>query len=155
MPQIVVETVIARTRAEVWSQLRDLRVARHYVPGVTSIEYNAGPREGVGASRKVFMKKRAPVDETAIAWEDGKGFTLRLHNGEAAPAPFKQATFEYQIHDAPQSQTAVRFVFDYEMAMGLIGGLLDVLLIRPSIKRSNRAVAANMKKYYETGEASN
>ena len=155
MPQLVVETVIARPRAEVWSQLRDLRVARHYVPGVTAIEHNSSQREGVGASRKVFMKKRAPVDETAVVWEEGKGFTLRIHNGEAAPAPFKWATFEYAISDAPRSQTSVRLVFTYEMAMGVLGRLMDVLLIRPSIRRSNLAVAANMKRFYETGEASN
>ena len=154
MPQLVFETVIARPRNEVWSQLRDLRVARHYVPGVTAIEYNTSQHEGVGASRKVYMKKRAPVDETAIAWEDGQGFTLKIHNGDKAPAPFKSATFQYEIKDAPGGQTAVRLAFSYEMGLGLLGPLLDLFLIRSSIERSNAAVAANMKTYYETGQSS-
>ena len=155
MRQLVTEIVIARPRTEVWSQLRDLRVARHYVPGVTAIEYNSSQREGVGASRKVCMKKRAPVDETAIAWEDGHGFTLKLHNGDKAPSPFKWATFQYEIKDEAAGRTAVRFIFCYEMALGLLGVMLDALLVRPSIKRSNAAVAANMKTYYETGQRPN
>ncbi len=152
MPELVFETTIARPRAEVWEQLRDLRVARHYVPGVTAIEYNSAQREGVGASRKVFMKKRAPVDETAIVWEDGRGFTLKIHDGDKPPAPFRWATFQYRIDDAPGGHTAVRCAFEYEMGLGLFGRVLDRLVVRRSIERSNVAVAANMKKYYETGQ---
>lgn len=155
MPELVASTIIAKPRAEVWNQLRDLRVARHYVPGVTAIEYNSAEREGVGASRKVHMKKRAPVDETAVVWEDGRGFTLKIHNGEKPPAPFKWATFRYEIADAPGGQTAVRFEFAYEMALGAFGWVLDKLLIRSSIQRTNATVAANMKKFYETGQSSN
>ena len=155
MPELVVGTLIAKPRAEVWKQLRDLLVARHYVPGVTAIEYNSPQREGVGASRKVYMKKRAPVDETAVVWEDGRGFTLKIHNGDKAPSPFKWATFKYEITDAPGAQTAVRLEFAYEMALGVFGRVLDKLVIRPSIERTNATVAANMKKFYETGAASN
>ena len=153
MRALVFETIIARPRTAVWAQLRDLRAARHYVPGVTAIEYNSAQHEGVGASRKVCRIKRPPVDETAIAWEDGKGFTLRIHDGGNAPAPFKWATFEYQLYDAPGGQTIVRGTFSYEMALGLFGPIVDALLVRPSIKRSNLAVSANMKKYCETGIA--
>ena len=149
------EIVIAKPRAQVWEQLRDLRVARNYVPGVTSIEYNSSQHQGVGASRRVVMKKRAPVDETAIAWEDGKGFTLKIHHGDKAPAPFKWATYRYEIDDAPGGYTRVRGTFSYQMALGLFGLLLDAVVIRRSIEQSNAAVAANMKKFYETGEASN
>lgn len=155
MPELIFQTIIAKPRAEVWSQLRDLREARHYVPGVIDIEYATEQREGVGASRKVHMQKRGVVDETVIAWEDAGGFTLKIHKGDQPAAPFKWATFRYQISDAPGGHTQVRCMFQYEMAMGLLGRLLDVLLVRPAIKRSNEAVVANMKKYYETGEIAN
>jgi hypothetical protein len=155
MRELAFETIIARPRAEVWAQLRDLRAARHYVPGVTAIEYNSSLHEGVGASRKVFMTKRPPVDETAIAWIDGQGFTLKVHNAEKAPAPFTWATFQYEIADAPGGQTWIRGTFCYEMGLGLFGRLLEILVIRRSIQRSNAAVGANMKRYYETGHSSN
>ena len=148
------EAVIALPRAEVWAKLRDLRMARHYVGGVIAIEFNAGPREGIGASRRVFMKGRA-VDETAIAWEEGRGFTLKIHNGEARPAPFKWATFRYVIEDAPGAQTRFHGTFAYEMAGGLFGWLLEMLVVRPALKRSQALLGPNMKKFYETGQITN
>jgi carbon monoxide dehydrogenase subunit G len=155
MPEFAFETVVAKPRAEVWSQLRDLRVARHYVPGVTAIEFNTSQHEGVGASRKVYMTKRAPVDETAIAWEDGKGFTLKIHNGDKAPAQFKWATFKYEVKEAPGGHTAIRGTFSYEVGLGLFGRVLDALVVRRSIASTNAAISANMKTYYETGRSSN
>lgn len=155
MTELSFEAVIARSRAEVWDQLRDLRVARHYVPGVTAIELNSAQREGIGASRKVFTKKRAPVDETAIAWEEGCGYTLKIHNGDTPAAPFKWATFQYAIEDAPGGQTLMRGTFSYEMAGGLFGRILNALIVRRAIERTNIALKANTKKFYETGEVTN
>jgi Polyketide cyclase / dehydrase and lipid transport len=149
MGEVTFEIVIAMPRTAVWAKLRDLRSARHYVPGVTAIELNTSRREGVGASRKVFMAKRRPMDETAIAWEDERGYTLKIHDGEKPPAPFKSATFQYLLDDAPGAQTRVRGTFAYEMS-GLFGWLLEVFVLKRALARSNATVAANMKSYYET-----
>jgi len=153
MGEVTFETVIAMPRTDVWAKLRDLRVARHYVPDVTAIEMNTSQSEGIGASRKVFMKNRQPVDETVIAWEDGRGFTVKIHKGEQPPTPFKWAKFQYEVADAPGAQTRVRGTFSYEMANGLLGRLLEALVLRRALERSNTAVAANMKRFYETGRA--
>jgi hypothetical protein len=152
MGEVTFDMIIAMPRAEVWEKLRDLRSARHYVPGVTAIELNTSQREGVGASRKVFMGNRAPVDETAIVWEDQRGYTLKIHNGDKPPSPFQRATFQYALDDAPGEQTRVRGTFAYEMAPGLFGRMLEALVLRRALARSNAAVAANMKKFYETGQ---
>jgi hypothetical protein len=151
MGEVSFEIVIAMRRSEVWAKLCDLRAARHYVPDVTAIELNGSQSEGVGASRKVYKKNREPVDETAIAWEDERGYTVRIHNGEKPPAPFKRAKFQYALADAPGAQTRVRGTFSYEIAGGLFGWLLEKVMLRRALERSNAAVAANMKKYYETG----
>ena len=95
------ETQLAMPRAQAWAKLRDLLLAQQYVPGVTRIEITTPQREGMGASRRVFCKGRPPVDETVIAWEDGHGFTVKLHNGDQPPKPFKQAQFVYRLDDAP------------------------------------------------------
>lgn len=155
MGQVSVGTVVAKPRAQVWAQLRDLRMARHYVAGVTSIDFNPGPREGVGASRKVFMQKRAPVDETVIAWEDGVGYTLNLHNGDQPPRPFRWARFEYRMEDAPDGQTLIRGIFSYRMAGGVFGRILEALAVRSALQRSQAALGVNMKKFYETGQVTN
>ena len=51
-------------RAQAWERLRDLTLAHRYVPGLTKTELHAGPREGVGASRRVYQGERRWLDET-------------------------------------------------------------------------------------------
>jgi hypothetical protein len=155
MNKVVMETVIALPRAAVWDKMRDLRVPRFYVTGVTAIELNPGPREGIGASRKVMTTKRPPVDETVIAWEEGHCFTLKVHNGDKPIAPFKSATIQYAIENAPGGQTKFRGTFAYEMAGGILGGILDVCLVRPGLRKRNTTLGPNMKIFYETGKVMN
>jgi hypothetical protein len=155
MNQVVMETSIALPRAAVWDKMRDLRLPRFYVSGVTSIEFNPGPHEGVGASRKVSMTRQSSVDETVIAWEEGRCFTLKIHNGEKQVAPFKSATIQYAIDDAPGEHTRFRATFAYEMAGGMFGRILDVCLVRPGLRRRDATLGPNMKRYYETGQIMN
>ena len=167
MPILTFETVIEKPHAEVWSKLRDLRVARNYVPGVTDIEITTEQQEGVGVSRKVYMNGRSPVDETVIAWEERRGFTLKIHNGEKPAKPFSRATFQYAVVEAISRETAIsgettisgkttiKLTFDYDVGMGAIGWLLDKLVLRRMLQKSNKTVAENMKKFYETGEPTN
>jgi len=155
MNKVVMETIIALPRAAVWEKMRDLRLPRFYVTGVTSLEFNPGPHEGVGASRRVLMTRQAPVDETVVEWLEGSSFTLKIHNGEKQVAPFKSATIQYAIEDAPDGQTRFKGTFAYEMAGGLLGGLLDVCLVRPGLKSRNATLGPNMKVFYETGKVMN
>lgn len=155
MRQVSFETTIAMSRAEAWEKLRDLLIARHYVPGVTNIEYNTEQHEGVGASRKVYMKGQKPVDETVIDWEDGHGFTIRLHQGDKPAAPFKEATFRYRIDDTPDGQTLFKGIISYEVGMGLIGKVLDALVVHRMMLKTNEALKNNVKIFYETGKTAN
>ena len=93
-----------------WDKLRDFSLPHNYVPGVTDTKITTDIKAGVGAARKVYMKN-APegLDETVIRWEDGTGFTIRLHKGEGRAIPiFKEVQFEYRIEDAGDGTTWFR-----------------------------------------------
>lgn len=155
MSEVICEALIAKSREQVWAQLRDLRIARHYVTGASAIDYNAGPRGGLGASRRVHLRKGGYVDETVVTWQEGRGFTLNLHVCEQAPKPFKWAKFQYELTDAPNGQSLLRGVFSYEVGGGLIGRVFDSLLLRRAIQSSHAALGSRMQKFYERGEVSN
>ncbi len=124
-------------------------------PGVLRIEITTPQRQGVGASRRVFCKGRPPVDETVILWEEGYGFTVRLHNGDNQPTPFKQAQFVYRLDDAPGERTRATTTLIYELPFGALGRLLDALLMRPLGRRTVNAIARGLKHVYETGKSAN
>ncbi|MGB8363257.1 MAG: SRPBCC family protein [Rhizomicrobium sp.] len=152
---VTAEVKVALPRATVWEGLRDLTRAQLYVPGVTGIEITTPMREGIGASRRVFQKSGQPVDETVVAWTEGQGFRLRLHNGEEPPAPFAEAWFKYDIADSGPDGTLLRCTLEYTLPWGVVGRALDLLLFRSVAGGRMRAVAAAFKRHYETGEVTN
>ena len=155
MGQVTTEAIIAMPRAEAWAKMRDLSLSPYYVPGVTGVAFTTPQRDGVGASRKILSKGRPPMDETVTAWEEGRGFTLKLHNGDKAPAPFKAAQFRYALEDAPGGQTLFRGTLSYEMPWGALGQLLDTLIFNRLMAPVTAAIGPALKKFYETGKSAN
>jgi Polyketide cyclase / dehydrase and lipid transport len=155
MGQISAQTLLAMPREEAWAKLRDIALARHYVSGVERIEITTPNSEGVGANRRVFVTGRPPVDETVILWEEGRGFTMKLHNDGKPPAPFKEAAFRYWLDDAPGDQTLVHTTLSYRLPLGVLGRLLDALVLRRAMTATITAIGPGMKQFYETGKSAN
>ncbi|MGH8355325.1 MAG: SRPBCC family protein, partial [Pseudomonas sp.] len=117
-------------REQVWSKLRDLTLAAHYVPDLTGCQLHPGPERGLGASRRVLQKNGQWLDETVSEWHEGEGFLIRLHRGaKGAPAPFREAWFRYAIAPAGE-RTRFTASLIYQPAGGVLGRLLDHLLLR-------------------------
>ncbi|MFJ2383868.1 SRPBCC family protein [Pseudomonas protegens] len=137
--------------AAAWAILRDLRLAPHYVPGLTGCRLHPGPEQQVGASRRVFRKGGQWLDESVVQWQEGQGFVLRLHREQAgAPFPFRQACFHYQLlGDGPA--TRVITSLHYQMH----GGRLVERLLGKAMNQVVRQIAENLKAFYETGRTQN
>lgn len=103
----------------------------------------------------MFQKNGQPMDETVVNWDEGYGFALRLHNDGKPPAPFREASFEYRIADAPDGGTLFMPALTYAMPWGILGSLLDALLVNRFARGQVRKVALNFKRHYETGEVTN
>jgi hypothetical protein len=138
---------------EVWARLRDLSLAANYVPGLVKVEMTTVQHEGVGTSRKVYQSASRYIDETVEEWLDGEGFLLRLHRGDKAAMPFKQAWFRYRIEPLDSERTCFTASLIYELPLGLLGKLADRLVLRRMMRGVIRDVALAMKLYYESGEA--
>jgi hypothetical protein len=152
MPAIASHSVLLNlTPQAAWAKLRDLSLAPHYVPGLTSCRFHPGAREGLGASRRVFRKGGQWLDESVVQWQEGVGFVLILHKAsEGAPFPFREASFRYALQaegDATRITTS--------MSYNLRGGrLVEVLLVR-AFNKVVRQIAENLKAYYESGKTQN
>lgn len=149
------EILIDLPVAAAWEKLRDLSIAHAYVPNLTGVQFVGEQRTGVGTARLVLSKNRPPMTETVVEWLDGTGFTLRLTNGEAPPAPFREASFTYRIEDAGQGRTRFLPSLTYTLPGGPLGALLDALLFRRMMRGMTRQIATNLKGFYETGKPTN
>ena len=140
------------SREKAWGLLRDLSLAHNYVPGLVATEITTEYKEGVGASRKVYQSQTKGIDETVEEWNDGCGFLIRLHRGDAGPPlPFKNAWFRYAIADDGDGIKLTTSLV-YVMRWGLIGQFLDRILLNRIIKGRIRDVGLSLKIYWETGK---
>lgn len=140
-------------RDKAWELLRDLSQAHNYVPGIIKTEVTTDKKEGIGASRHVYQSETKGLDETVVEWNDGHGFVIRLHRGEAgAPPPFADAHFRYQLEDAGNGQTALTTSLIYTMRWGGLGRFLQKYLLGNIFRSVIRDVALSMKAYYESGQ---
>lgn len=158
--------------------MRDLSIAHKYVPGIIKTEITTEMKEGVGASRKVYQSETKAISETVTEWHEGRGFVIRLHQGEdGAPAPFSQAIFKYWLdsvstndgvptNSAPTNslsthssqaetergranQCRVTVTLSYTPRWGLPGRLLNKLLLQKGIHANLQRLVRSMKDYYQ------
>jgi len=143
--------VIELPLEQAWGKLRDLSRAHHYVPGIINTEIVSENTEGVGASRYVYRKPASYIQETVEEWTDGHGFLIRLHKGDKPAAPFKSASFRYQLEKETQDRTRLITTMSFQLPWGPVGTLLENALTG-FISRTVADVALAMKLYYESGE---
>lgn len=146
------QMTIPLDREKAWEILRDLSQAHNYVPGIVETQITTDQKEGIGASRKVYQSRDKGIDETVVEWNEGYGFLIRLHRGDAGPPfPFKEAYFRYAVKDVDDS-TILTTSLSYATCWGIVGRALDRVLLRRIIRERVADVALSMKIYYETGE---
>lgn len=136
--------------AECWQKMQDFSIAHHYVPGLIDSKVLTKQANGVGASRRVFKKMMA-LDETIIDWQEGKGFTIRLHDGDK-DKPLPQSTFSYALAAKDENTTSFTGSMSYGFPLGSVGVLVSRYLILPFVKKEIRDVVLAVKYFYETGE---
>jgi Polyketide cyclase / dehydrase and lipid transport len=138
-----------------WQNLRDLTRARHYVPGLLDSVVTTDLEEGVGASRIVTHRRFGEMNETVVAWDVGRGMTLRLHKGDKAATPFKEAFFRYELKPAsPPSDLVnsceIHTALSYAMPLGPIGRMLDRLFLRRIFRQNVIDTAVCLAEHYES-----
>ena len=151
--RVEVEVIAGVPPEEAWERLSDFSVAHLYVPGLTRTEIVSTQREGAGAQRRVYDEDGDYLEETIIAWREGSGFDLALHQGEDPMAPFDSITFTYALASAGASETRISLAMVFEMPWGWFGDYLAAWFIVPVMEDNLVQVAAGMKHYYETGQA--
>jgi hypothetical protein len=135
-----------------WEKMRDISKAHLYVPGLSNTKITTPKKEGIGASRRVYGK-HGVMDETVTEWNDGRGFTIRLHKGDKPAMPFKEAHFTYRIDKIDDKRCKLTTTMIYEMPWGGLGKLLNSLFFARIVYSNVRDVVLSMKNYYETNQA--
>lgn len=140
--------------SDCWTRLRDLTRAKHYVPGLTDTVITTEALEGVGASRVVTHAQFGAMDETVIEWNEGTGFSVRLHKGDKPARPFKEASFTYALRPAPGAPAdgcEIHTAMTYTLPFGALGRIVGDALLGRVFRRNVLDTATCLAEHYHTG----
>ncbi|MBA6413262.1 SRPBCC family protein [Parahaliea sp. F7430] len=150
--QVSVRTEVAVSPLHAWQRMQDFSAADRYVPKLKRTEIITPQQNGLGASRRVYSDDGDYLEETIIGWDEGQGFTLRLHRGDKPMAPLKRSEFRYEMAPMSNGNTQIKLSILLLMPMGSLGEWLGNWLVRPSMEQELTRIAAGLKHYYETGQ---
>lgn len=135
--------------AACWAKMRDLARAKDYVPGLSDCVVTTEAKEGVGASRIVTHRQFGAMNESVVAWDEGKGITLRLHKGDGPARPFAEAYFRYEFRPAKDG-AEIHTALTYRLPFGPLGQLLDALFLRRVFRQNVADAAVCLAENYRT-----
>ena len=148
MTQLNHEIRIAAPPGKVWAVLADLEAVSHYNPGVKHARYTSSVREGVGASRHCDLNQKGWVKERVIAWEPRKAMTMELYESQW---PLKFMRWRTAI--APDGMgTRVTQEMEYQVKFGLLGRLMDKLIMQRKLDQTLARVFISLKRFVEKGD---
>lgn len=150
MTRFSAEIWIDAPQESVWTKIADLGAVQDYNPSVSKSYYTSEKREGLGASRHCDLLPFGEVEERIVDWREGDSYAIEIYDGKKLP-PLKSAVGRLTAKPNGDGAT-VRFDIEYELKFGLLGELLDRLMVRPRFKKVGPALLGGLKRYLEAGE---
>ena len=131
---------------KLWSILTDLELLDKYDPTVKKSTLVSTEKTGLGAKRKVLMLDgKNWFDEKVTVFKPNEALTYLL---TGCSFPIKELKHSYSFEKIG-NQTKVKQVMEYTVKFGLLGKLLDSLMIRKQSDSGIRKFFGGLKTYAE------
>lgn len=130
---------------QVWDVLASLDGLDAYDPAVSTSSIIGDKSSGLGAQRRCEVKPRNWFHEEVTIWEphDRLQFTITECN-----LPTDNLTHTYTINSTPTG-TRVEQTMNYEMKLGLLGRLLNKVIVRRKSDQQIKAFFDGLKNHVE------
>lgn len=133
---------------KVWSVLASLDALDRYDPGVTKSEIVSPLRGGPGSARRCDLKPGGWFKEKVADWKPNEALSFELFE---CTLPVRRLKHSYTL-TPDGSGTTVRQRMEYELKFGLIGKLMDAMMVRRKWNDGIKGFFAGLKHYVETGQ---
>jgi ribosome-associated toxin RatA of RatAB toxin-antitoxin module len=131
---------------EIWNILTDLELLDKYDPTVKKSTLVSPEKTGIGAKRKVLMVDgKNWFDEKITEFNPNLALTYQLTD---CSFPIKGLQHSYSFEKVG-TQTKVKQVMEYTVKFGLLGKLLDAIMIRKQSDMGIKQFFAGLKSYAE------
>ena len=149
MAQFSVQTRIDAPKEKVWEVLADFGGIYKWNPGVSHSHSTSESNQGDGATRQCDLQKKGDyLKERIVDWRDGESYGVDIYETNL---PLKSNVVRFSV-EANGDGTIVKLTSDYALKYGLLGSLLDTLLVKRKLKKGMEELLAGLKYHVETGE---
>ena len=132
---------------KIWNILTDLELLDRYDSTVKKSTLVSAEKTGMGAKRKVDMRDgKNWFEEKIILFKPNEALTYQLTD---CSFPIKGLKHSYRFEKI-SNQTKIEQVMEYTVKFGLLGKLLDSLMIRKQSDNGIKKFFAGLKSYAET-----
>lgn len=145
MRQIKEGVEIAVSLDKVWAVLEDFGDVASWAPYMRSSSLIGEQKTGIGTRRRLRHAWGFRLEETVTGWIDGSGFSFDVNR---APYPMK-AVREAWVIEHEKGRTIIGTLVEYDMHLGILGRILDRVLVRFIVRREMRAGLRGLKDYLE------
>lgn len=134
----------------VWQAIAgDLTAVQLYNPMVSSARLLTKQREGVGATRRCELKPSGFVEERVWEWAPKRAIGLVV---AASGWPIVYMKWKTELADVGTA-TVVTQEMSYKLKFGVLGALMDALVMRRKLDGGVHDVFSNLKRYAETNSS--
>ncbi|MGR3659589.1 MAG: SRPBCC family protein [Paracoccaceae bacterium] len=132
------------TPATIWPLLANFGAIDVFNPALKqSFLLEGSPDRGLGALRQCDMVDgKNYIRERVTNWEEGKTYTVDIYEG-TLPMKSMQATLAVESDDGG---SLLSMQFDYTPKFGLLGRLMDVLVMRRMMRGQLRRVIGGLNE---------
>ena len=147
MSTVTKQTKINAPANEVWGAIADFGGVYKWAPNVASSYSTTDANGGVGAGRHCEVPGFGGIDEEIVEWKEGHSYKYQVEN----IGPIGKLVNEWSV-TSDGNNSLVTTNVSYRMRFGIIGALMDKLMVRRSIRKAMAQSQAGLKSYVETRE---
>jgi uncharacterized protein YndB with AHSA1/START domain len=133
---------------KVWEVIADFENVASWAPTIVDSRSTTEVKSGVGARRVLDHKSGQVVEEVIVEWNEGHSFIYQIPNGFW---PVKSLREVWSVEPSPEGSVVV-VTMDFEMQLGPLGAIMDLLILRWLMDRELALGLAGLKHHVETGE---
>jgi len=126
-------TEINSPKDNVWKIISDLGGIQNYHPLVKKSYNLTNQTEGVGAGRICEFKNGGVLREESVEWQEGDYVNLKVIPVKRMP-PFKSAFAKMAVEEI-DNKTIASLTIEYDLKYGLLGKLMNKLMVKPQFEK--------------------
>lgn len=148
MSIITISRTIHASPNAVWDAFADFSAIYKFHPLLESSPLLSENRSGVGCERRCEFHDGNHLLERVIEWEAGSSMKVEITGGSM---PLARAVVDVVITPVARDRTEVTFAMDYTPKMGLVGKVMDALMMRRQLRGAFGQILEGLETHLKTG----